>query len=198
MLKLNLGSGPNGIDGWLNYDWGLLPWVNKFGFIDIFIGLGLITADYKIKWPKFDLVDIRKGLPLSNKSVDVIYCSHVLEHFEKLETLGVLKDCRRVLKKNGIMRIVLPDLRLMMDKYKSADSFCRDFFGFDKDKKYGISGRFIRGHQWMYDTDSLKNILSEAGFKNITVCSFRKGLCPDIDRLDYEGHREISMYIEAQ
>lgn len=198
MLKLNLGSGPNGIDGWLNYDWGLLPLVNKFGLIDIFIGLRLIPADYKVGWPKFDLVDIRKGLPLSNKSVDFIYCSHVLEHFEKFETLKVLTDCRRVLKKKGVLRVVLPDLKLMMKKYEGADKFCHDFFGFDKDKKLGMSGRFIRGHQWMYDTDSLKSVLLEAGFKEIVVCGFRTGQCPDLDKLDYEGHCGISMYIEAQ
>jgi len=198
MVKINLGCGPNGIDGWINYDWGLLPFINKFGLIDVFIKLGMIGKNYKTKWPKFELVDIRKKWPLKNKSVDYIYCSHVLEHFEKYKTGEILKESRRVLKKGGILRIVLPDLKKMVDNYKEADDFCRDFFGFDKDKKYGLAGSFIRGHSWMYDKKSLTDILKMAGFAKIKECKFRQGECPDIEKLDYEGHRQISMYFEIQ
>jgi predicted SAM-dependent methyltransferase len=175
-----------------------LPLVNKLGLIDIFIKLGFISKEYKTNWPKFELVDIRKKLPLKRKSVDYVYCSHVLEHFEKYETLDILKEIKRVLKKNGWLRLVLPDLEKMVGNYQGADNFCKEFFGFDKDKKYGLARRFIREHNWMYDEKSLREILKIAGFKTIKKCEFRQGKCEDIDKLDYEGHRNISMYFEIQ
>ena len=67
-----------------------------------------------------------------------------------------------------------------------------------KDKKYGLMAYFIRGHQWMYDKKSLQSILKKNGFSKVVECKFRRGECPDIERLDYEGHKKISMYLEAQ
>ena len=198
-ILINLGSGPNGIDGWVNYDWGVLPLLGKFPLLrNLMIKIKLLPSNYAISWPKIRLHDLRKRLPMNDNSVDFIYCSHVMEHFEKYETEALLRECKRVLKKNGKVRIVLPDLKKMVVSYKGADNFCREFFGFDKDKKYGLMAYFIRGHQWMYDKKSLQSILKKNGFSKVVECKFRRGECPDIERLDYEGHKKISMYLEAQ
>ncbi len=201
MKKLNLGSGPNSARGWINYDWGLLPFLGKFKLTSILVKLGLLDKSYDWKWPKIELVDIRARLPDDDKSVDYIYCSHVLEHFEKEAAINILKECKRVLKDKGIIRIVLPDLNKIIKNYEGADKFNREYFGFDKDLYVGFLGKikrlFIRGHQWMYDTNSAKQLLKEAGFKNIKSCSFRKGSVPNLESLDIEQHRKISLYLEA-
>jgi len=201
MKKLNLGSGPNSARGWINYDWGLLPFLGKFKLTSILVKLGLLDKSYDWKWPKIELVDIRAKLPDDDKSVDYIYCSHVLEHFEKEAAINILKECKRVLKDKGIIRIVLPDLNKIIKNYEGADKFNREYFGFDKDLYVGFLGKikrlFIRGHQWMYDTNSAKQLLKEAGFKNIKSCSFRKGSVPNLESLDIEQHRKISLYLEA-
>ncbi len=201
MKKLNLGSGPNSARGWINYDWGLLPFLGKFKLTSILVKLGLLDKSYDWKWPKIELVDIRARLPDDDKSVDYIYCSHVLEHFEKEAAINILKECKRVLKDKGIIRIVLPDLNKIIKNYEGADKFNREYFGFDKDLYVGFLGKikrlFIRGHQWMYDTNSAKQLLKEAGFKNIKSCSFRKGSVPNLESLDIEQHHKISLYLEA-
>jgi len=201
MRKINLGSGPASYTGWTNYDWGLLPILGKYRLTSILIRLGLLPKDYDLKWPKIELVDIRKGLPDEDNSIDYIYCSNVLEHFEKYEAINILKECKRILNNSGLIRIVLPDLKKIISKYKSADSFNREYFGYDKDLYFGIIGRikknFIRGHQWMYDPESAKDLLKKAGFKNIKLLSFRKGRCPDINKLDLEMHKKLGLYIEA-
>jgi len=96
---------------------------------------------------------------------------------------------------------VLPDLNKIIKNYEGADKFNREYFGFDKDLYVGFLGKikrlFIRGHQWMYDTNSAKQLLKEAGFKNIKSCSFRKGSVPNLESLDIEQHRKISLYLEA-
>ncbi len=200
-MKINLGSGPISAKGWINYDWGLLPFLGKYKLTGLLIKIGLLPKEYNWKWPQIDLVDIRGTFPDDDKSVDYIYCSHVLEHFEKNTSIKILKECKRVLKKNGRIRIVLPDLSLIIKKYKNAESFNREYFGFDKDLYVGFLGKlkrnFIRGHEWMYDLKSAKDLLSEAGFKEITVCKFKKGQVPNLDILDIAQHQEISLYLEA-
>lgn len=201
MRKLNLGSGPNSARGWINYDWGLLPLMAKLRLTNFFIKLGLLDKSYNWKWPNISLVNIKNDLPDEDESVDFIYCSHVLEHFEKKETISILKECRRVLKERGVIRIVLPNLSKIIKNYKNADSFNREYFGFDKDLYVGFFGKikkmFIRGHQWMYDKKSARELLIESGFRNIKLCSFRKGEVPNLDILDLEQHQKISLYLEA-
>lgn len=201
MIKINLGSGPASAEGWINYDWGLLPFMGKFRLTSFLVKLSILDRAYDWKWPKIELVDIRHELPNEDKSVDFIYCSHVLEHFEKEEAISILKEARRVLKKKGRIRIVLPDLSKMIKNYKSSESFNREYFGFDKDLYVGFLGKFkrlfIRGHQWMYDAKSAKELMLLAGFKEVKVCSFRKGLVPDLNVLDIEQHAKIGLYLEA-
>ncbi len=201
MRKLNLGSGPNSARGWINYDWGLMPLIGKFRLTSLLVKFHVLDKSYDWKWPKIELVDVRNGLPDEDSTVDYIYCSHVLEHFDKETTLKILKECRRVLKNKGIIRVVLPDLKIFVKNYKGAESFNREFYGFDKDLYIGtlakIKRLFIRGHQWMYDKNSARQLLKEVGFKNIRTCSFRKGFVPNLESLDIEQHHKISLYLEA-
>jgi len=201
MVKINLGSGPVSAKGWKNYDWGIMPFLGKYRLLSIFIKVGILPKAYDWKWPEIDFVDIKKGLPDDDRSVDYVYCSHVLEHFEKTEALNILRECKRVLKNNGRLRVVLPDLKILTDKYSGSEEFNRQYFGFDKDLYVGMMGKikriFIRGHQWMYDENAGISLLKEAGFSEVKLCSFRKGSVPDLDILDCEQHQEISFYLEA-
>ena len=93
MIKINLGSGPVLAKGWINFDYGLLPLLGKLGLIKLAWKLGLIDKSYVVEWPKIRYFDIRRRLPFGDKSVDFIYCSHVLEHFEKFEGKKILSEC---------------------------------------------------------------------------------------------------------
>lgn len=196
IIKLNLGCGPSGIDSWLNFDWGVLPILSKLTWLRKFlVKVNVLPPNYDIFWSKIKLVDIKKRLPLDDNSVDYIYCSHVLEHFEKYETRSILNECYRVLKKNGIMRIVLPDLKQIVSNYGEADGFNRIYFGYDKDKK-SIFNFFIRGHQWMYDIKSICLLLKPI-FSRIEVKKFGFGGVPDLDKLDLKMHKNHSLYVEV-
>lgn len=69
-----------------------------------------INLDHQPTSPEVRPFDIRKPLPFEDGSVDAVYASHVLEHLDREEGLGLLRECRRVLKPAGIVRIVVPDL----------------------------------------------------------------------------------------
>ena len=201
MININLGSGPFSADGWINFDFGLLPLFGKFRLTKILVFLKLIDKSYNVKWPKFRYFDIRHHLPFTSDSVDNIYCSNVLEHFDKFEVIKILSECRRLLGRKGLLRVVLPDLKKIIENYSNSDNFCREFYGFDKDLNIGfitkIKSKFIRGHQWMYDVESFVKLLNDCGFERINIVSFKKGRCPNIDVLDLPVHERLCFYVEA-
>ncbi len=64
-----------------------------------------------IKW------DLRKGIPFKENTFDVVYHSHFLEHLDQKATGKFLKECYRVLKPSGLIRVVIPDLEIVCGKY---------------------------------------------------------------------------------
>lgn len=81
---------------------------------------------YHPSWINIDVVpagdeviahDLRQGIPLEDNSCDVIYHSHVLEHLRRAEAFEFLRDCCRVLKPGGILRVAIPDLERICRAY---------------------------------------------------------------------------------
>lgn len=64
--------------------------------------------------------DLQEELPFADGSFDVVYHSHVLEHFSKAEGSKFLKRCWRVLRPNGILRVAVPDLEQIARFYLEA------------------------------------------------------------------------------
>ncbi len=52
-------------------------------------------------------------------------------------------------------------------------------------------------HRFIYDFYTLSELLSHAGFVRVRRLEFRKGECPDLEKLDIEGRKFESLYVEA-
>jgi len=83
---------------------------------------------YHRAWINIDLVggdngvivhDLRRGIPLPSSSCDAVYHSCILEHFGHAEALGFMKECARVLKPGGVVRVAVPDLERICRLYLS-------------------------------------------------------------------------------
>lgn len=61
--------------------------------------------------------NLYEPLPFENASVDAVYSSHVLEHFPKSFAPIFLKECHRVLRPDGIIRVAVPDLEQIVRNY---------------------------------------------------------------------------------
>jgi len=69
---------------------------------------GCLTSDIT---PRADIyVDITKKLPLEDNSIDYIFCEEAIEHIDLNNGYSLLKECLRVLKKGGVLRVATPDL----------------------------------------------------------------------------------------
>ncbi len=70
------------------------------------------------------LHDLRRGIPAADGSVDAVYHSHVLEHLDREVASRFLAEVWRVLRPDGIQRIVVPDLAQACQKYLAHFERC--------------------------------------------------------------------------
>lgn len=149
-VKVNIAPGSRPFSGWINLDINKLPGI-----------------DY--------LYDCRKDLPFSNESVEAIYCEHFFEHLEySEEAQRFIVECYRVLKKGGILRLVVPDAKKFLNAYSSGDSNeLKRLIGTETwfEGKWNtpmelINLVFRQGieHKFSYDYDTLSKLLSFYGF----------------------------------
>jgi len=61
--------------------------------------------------------NLLQGIPSKPDTFDAVYHSHILEHFSKKDGELFIKDCYRVLKNGGIIRIAVPDLEVLARNY---------------------------------------------------------------------------------
>ena len=80
-------------------------------------------------WINIDLVrtgpgvvahDLSTGIPLPDASCEVVYHSHVLEHLRRPDAQFFMRECFRVLKPGGILRVAVPDLEQICRQYLLA------------------------------------------------------------------------------
>lgn len=75
------------------------------------------NVDIRSSSPQVIAYDIRRGLPFGDAEFDVVYHSHVIEHLAPPAALVFMKQCVRVLKPGGRIRVVTPDLEVMARTY---------------------------------------------------------------------------------
>jgi predicted SAM-dependent methyltransferase len=80
-----------------------------------FVNIDLYKASNEV-----DEANIKKPLVFEDNSFDVIYLSHLLEHLNREEGEGLLKECYRVSKPGGIVRVVVPDLEEIVEEYQQC------------------------------------------------------------------------------
>jgi SAM-dependent methyltransferase len=77
-------------------------------------------------WTNIDIVstgpgviahDLSRGVPLASESCEVVYHSHVLEHLRRADVERFMRDCHRVLRPGGILRVAVPDLERICRAY---------------------------------------------------------------------------------
>jgi len=96
---------------------GELDWVthcwDRDEVYDRFVGGGASVAPKVVKLgygpDDFD-VDASKPLPFFDVSVDFLVCEHRAQKMGQYEAIAMLKECRRVLKLGGVLRIAVPSL----------------------------------------------------------------------------------------
>jgi len=177
-VKLHIGSGGNYKEGWINID------NNSHAKKDLHL-------------------NVLKGIPFPDNSVDFIFNEHFIEHLSYKAGLDFLKETFRVLKPKGVIRTAFPDLDTLIDSYIKDYWREMDWVKLIKAQWYP-SGCFMLNecirekglHKYMYTVKELKRRLSEAGFKenNIFTCRVNQSRLPELNNVE---KRVDSSVVEA-
>ena len=155
-IKLEIGAGRRkGKDGWITLD---------------------MNDGCDLNW------DLNYGIPFPDNSIDIIYSSHVLEHFYYEDIIQLLKDCIRALKVGGVFSVSVPNAKLFIDAYSRKDHSFWESLPLHYMPAWNQTSSLIDivnyiaymdgHHKYMFDNKNLINILSKTGFKDIHLREF--------------------------
>lgn len=182
-MKLHLGCGAKYIEGYIHVD------KNNLSHIDYVCDLSDLSV-------------------FEDESVELIYASHVLEYYSFIEVIPVLKEWYRVLKKNGILRLSVPDFDKLIKVYELTNSNIDRIIGpmFGRMEINDFDSTKLIFHNTVYNRKKLESVLSESGFQSLIDWNWRNVEHSEIDdysqayfpHMDKENGLMISLNIEAK
>lgn len=217
-MRLNLGSGAHCPPGWTHLDNSAGAWLGRHPLVGGALR-GLLGARGRAwlpagGWgPNCTRMNLARGLSLPSASADHVYSSHFLEHLTLKEARRLLSDCHRVLRPGGRIRMLVPDLASVVERYEracaeepaaAAQVFLSATGFFDHpapESKLGMPLWLIRrrhNHSFMYDEAALRAELERAGFRNARRRGFGDSDIPGILDVEVESRFEHSVCLEAE
>jgi hypothetical protein len=224
MKKVNIAGGPINVDGWINVEYGVFPYLKKnFSFI--------LALCFKIC--NFKELNYLNSLTFSNniifhnviknidcfedESIDFFYCSHFIEHLTKDECSKLLNNIEKKIKKQrergggGILRLVTPDLDLYINNSSVKDVNSLFYSGYHhyifpnlKTQNFIknfftklICMLFVRPHKYIYNKAEIISLIKSSLINSKYEIKFynqKEGDCPNIDFLDIH---DKSIYLEV-
>jgi predicted SAM-dependent methyltransferase len=137
---------------------------------------------------------------IKSDSVELIYASHVLEHFGRYEVFDVLSEWYRVLAPGGLLRVGVPKFRAAAEYYL-AHGDIRDVLGL----VMGGQTAPADYHFSLYDETNLGDLLADVGFIAIEHYDWRATEHAGVDdftqaylpHLDKNNGVLVSLNVEA-
>jgi predicted SAM-dependent methyltransferase len=168
--KLQLGTGGSLLEGWLNTD--QLPYSRKVAFLDA-----------------------TRPFPLPDASIDFILSEHHIEHITYPQATVMLRECARVLRPGGRIRIATPDLEQILRLYRDPGPEGQDYIRWMTDRFLreapGYSPVFVinlcmrlAGHQFLYDGATLASAMSAAGLVDVERLAPGVSRAPELQGVD--------------
>lgn len=217
LTRLNLGSGAHCPAGWLHLDNSPGALLGKHPRIASFVrallgrrGHAWLPAS---GWgPNCRRMNLAQGLDLPPASADHAYSSHFLEHLTRSEARRLLADCHRVLRPGGRLRLLVPDLRSVVDRYEAArrespDSAAEIFHAATGYFDYPVPPRPLalplwlvrrrHNHSFLWDEAALRADLLRAGFGDVLRRGFGDSDIPGILDIEVESRFENSLCLES-
>lgn len=159
MKYLNLGCGAvRPSEPWINLDtlYSVLPERSK-------------ERENLDREPNYVDHDISTPLPFEDNQFETIVASHVLEHLDTLTGQRFLKECRRVLKPEGVVVISVPDASYFKSvNHRDTKQNCVENFGepmpeSDPNESFMDYALFFLDHRQIFTHDSLWCCIKNAG-----------------------------------
>lgn len=164
--------------------------MNGNGLIKINFGCG---TNRLTGWQNYDAeVDITQPLPFGDGIADFMFAEHVVEHVTYEQALAFFRECYRVLKRGGVLRIAVPSIERVMTRGDES------YFTFASKwtKNHEVSRRaamdailHAHGHQAPWTEGLLRASLYFAGFDKGNVCTPGQSQFDELRNV--EGHGKV-------
>jgi len=188
--KLHIGAGDNDLPGWLNTE--LCP-----RGAEVFL-------------------DATRPFPFAANTFAFIYTEHMIEHISYEGGRSMMRECHRVLRPGGVIRIVTPSMSFLgslLDAPLTPEQAAYIRYSYEAHRIAGPAGsavhvvnNFVRswGHQFIYDLETLSALVATAGFVEVIPSPLLASAHPALqglaktDRMP-EGFLEMeSIVVEAR
>jgi len=185
LIKLNVGCFQNMYHyGWENIDiLDMSTFARQNGYI-------------------FRQADVKNSVPKPDGSVDIVFASHFLEHLSRGEGSKFLSECLRVLKPDGLIRLAIPDSKLLAKKYSNGNISDYKYVNIGVENAQDDAEAFyhllLAEHQTIYDYASMKKLLEKAGFQKVKKMEPFKSQSKTIEKQTIPAYPTLSTYVESQ
>ncbi len=190
-MRLNIACGPNVFPypGWINYDRedfaAYFDWMRRVNSLKEMPDHQRRLAEYvrTTTGPVVLVQDVRHFFHdlHQDNSIEAIYLGQMIEHLNPItEAPRLIRECHRMLKPGGILRITTPDLELLLYAHTSNQMgvFAEEQPAFYKDLDRGAQLAFLmfgsagadstytsyEGHQFCYGKESMRRLIAAGGF----------------------------------
>jgi SAM-dependent methyltransferase len=144
--------------------------------------------------------DITQGIPLPSGDFDYVVAIHVLQDLAYSDVLPSLKELRRLLKDEGILRLGVPDLEKAMVAYLLGDHGY--FYVPDRDAD-DIGAKIVTQLTWYGSVRTpmtygfLREWLLRSGYRVVRRCDFRHTCGPHPEIVRFDNRERESLFVEA-
>ncbi|MFL5915691.1 MAG: class I SAM-dependent methyltransferase [Gaiellaceae bacterium] len=124
-------------------------------------------------------LDASKPWPFPDGCARAVRAEHMIEHLTWKEAELCIGEMARVLQPGGLCRICTPDLEGIARAYLDRDPRVLDVHrehGYDAPTWAHLPNNYLRmwGHSFVFDVDSLHQLLERAGFEQIERSGFNR------------------------
>lgn len=174
--RVHLACGDHRLEGWINVD--LAP-------------SGAVDA----------VVDCTGDLPFADRALAFLHCEDLLEHVEREKGIAMLRECFRVLRPGGVLRILTPDLRQLVQKvYLEGAPLHLDWCAAQLSasgpcQSLNMHLRMSGEHRFVYDEPELRRTLEAIGFR-VAGVAWNRSEHPELRYLDLRDFG-LNLFLEA-
>lgn len=143
---LHVGSGGHYLDGWINVDLDPAPPVDA-------------------------AANLGEAIPFRDASLDYIHSEDFLEHIDLAAGKRFLAEAFRVLKPGGVMRLLTPDLRALVEHlYLGREAkhiaWCKSYLDAEGPcESLNMHLRMNGDHRFIWDEEHLRRVCESIGFR---------------------------------